>query len=177
MTAPTLRRYRLTLDERGFGWAIVVIGDDGYFSSVSDFGNYAYGWWHHGRESFRHFLIELTDDPGYTYRKLRGALADPYDDERTLRAVKDFILEERRSGNWTKERARKEWDLVEYYGLGTDHDFVRWADETTIDDAWEFGCTKPDAQLWAFCTRVMPKLAEVLRAELEAEAASAEGSR
>jgi hypothetical protein len=177
MTAPILRRYSFKVDDRGWDSAHVVIGSDGYFSSVSAFGNYSHGWWHHGRGDFREFLIGLADDPGYVYRKLHSG-NDRYDEDATLKAVKQYIVECRRDGSFTREQARAEWDLLEEHErLENEIAFHDWQRATDIGDAWEFWHTAPEPNCWAFCTRVMPKLAEVLRAELETEAASAGATR
>ena len=53
----TLRRYVVRLDKdapfmrKGAWLATIVIGDDGYFSTVSDYGNYAFYWSHAGASS------------------------------------------------------------------------------------------------------------------------------
>lgn len=71
MSNATLRRYALP-SVKGEGWAIIVIGSDGYFSTVSDWGNYAYLWTHPGCE-FRHFLAGLDAD--YFWGRSRVASA------------------------------------------------------------------------------------------------------
>lgn len=64
-----LRRYKIP-SVKGEGWAVVVIGSDGYFSAVSDCGNYAHLWSHHGCADFRQFLIRAVEDWEYFARKL-----------------------------------------------------------------------------------------------------------
>lgn len=173
----TLRRYMVKSAERPFGWAIVVIDSDGYFSTVSDYGNYSYGWWHHGRGDFREFLIDLEKDPGYAYGKLHHG-KDPYDGGETLKAVKQYIKNARRglAGYITRAHAREEWDrLEEHENLDNELAFHDWVRATDISDAWEFHSTSPEPQCWAFCTRVLPLLAEMLRAELQSEREAARG--
>ena len=78
--AVELHRYALP-SVKGEGWAIVVLGSDGYFSAVSDWGNYAYIWTHPGCE-FRRFLVGC--DAHYFWTKImHGRKARVFDEERT----------------------------------------------------------------------------------------------
>ena len=69
MSDVILRRYHFS-SIQGEGWATFVIGSDGYFSAVSDYGNYSYYWPHHGCTDFRQFLVRAPRDWDYFAKKL-----------------------------------------------------------------------------------------------------------
>jgi hypothetical protein len=174
---PKIYQYRLrTTNGR---WAAdVILRSDGYFSTVSDRGGYAYWWGSPGME-FRAFVAQLERQSDYVCSKL--GRHDWYDAERTLRAIKQHILTYRREGSMTKQAARKEWEvLAEACGCYSTKElrditemdllqFHRWYESTSIGDASEFARHdyKPDVR--GFCEHVMPLLAEAIRAELAQE--------
>lgn len=162
---PTVWIYKLR-DERGHWLARVVMTSDGYFSTVSDYGNYAF-WWHAFEGDFRAFFAQCDD--GYVLGKL--AKRDYYDGEATRTRIREHILEYRRDGWLSKDRAREEWDLLNRCGVDSREDFARWYDETKFDDAAEFAKYdhEPDARM--FAERVLPVLREALRKEMAAEKA------
>jgi hypothetical protein len=96
-----------------------------------------------------------------------------YDGEQTLKNVKRYILEQRREGNWTAERAKEEWELLEWNSLDSEYEFQRWHDDTKIQDAWDhdFAHFKTDIHMVAFMERAWPRLKACIQAELDAEAA------
>src|SRR4051812_42726931 len=84
MNDVTLRRYSLP-SEKGEGWAIVVLGSDGFFSAVSDWGNYAYIWTNPGCE-FRKFLTQV--DASYFWSKITsGRTTRVFDPEETEKNI------------------------------------------------------------------------------------------
>jgi len=163
----------------GEGWAEIVLSSGGFFAAVSDYGNYAFAWRFNARggEDFRSFVASLAGDPSYVIGKLGPCSERPYpvDYEKTIKFIRECILQARRDDSLTKEKAREEWSNV---GLFADepNDFglQRWHHDTSLSDSGELVCCSPPASLRAFCERTMPRLAEVLRAELQAEKAAAE---
>lgn len=155
---------------KGEGWAIFVLGSDGYFSVVSDFGNYSYIWSSIGCDDFREFLLEI--ESGYLLGKI--SRQTEWQGEEVLKSVKQYILEHRRDGSYTREEAREEWDLLQevndFYAEG---DFQEWYfhSGSKIQDAYEFSRKDYPTEARNFCTQVMPRLREVLKAELAAEKA------
>ena len=63
-------RYNLP-DVNRSGWAIVVMCEDGYFSAVSDYGDYAYKWTKENGD-FREFIMQIADrsESGYFLNKI-----------------------------------------------------------------------------------------------------------
>lgn len=166
----TLRRYKLP-SEKGEGWALIVIGSDGYFSAVSDWGNYAYIWGAPGCE-FRRFLVGL--DASYFHSKIcHMRESRVFDQEAT-----------------EKEIAKQLWDLM---GDGkidkVQHDEILESLEGVLDNGagalwpWVGGLdveldvhclvhVKPEPASWGFATKILPRFQALLREELAGEAAA-----
>lgn len=169
-TAPTeLRTWRYHLPSiKGEGWAIVYMDSIGVFTCVSDWGDYGYRWpqagW--GPGDFRKFFLQCYDE--YILRKI--ARPDVYDGEATLRAVKERILEARRHGSWSRDRARREWDRLEVYGhLDSREDFAMWYEDTDIDEAYGLSVYSFSGEVRGFIEHVLPRLREAIKKQLEAE--------
>jgi hypothetical protein len=164
----TLRRYRLRTDKNRW-LADIVISDDGYFSTVSDYGNYAF-WWGAAGDCFRSFLADLNS--GYLCSKLGGA-RQYYDGDATEKAIRRHICEYRRHGWMTKEEAREEWETLKDYPVDCREGFAIWYHETKMSDAYEFAVFTHEPQLIHFTRAVWPVFARALRDELAAEKAAA----
>lgn len=155
--------------ERGQWLATVFLGADGVFSTVSDYGNYGYWWGGIGGDGdVRRFLC------GCNAHYLTGKLSPgrEYDGDATERGIRKHILEQRREKAYTKEFARVEWDILGSWASPSE-DFRSWYEQTEIGDASEFYCDRPRQQAVAFVEKVMPRLCEMLRAEMAAEKAAA----
>jgi hypothetical protein len=167
-----LKRYDLPNIDGLEGWATIVLTSDGALMAVSDYGSYGFRWCAHGYDDFRKFLLRPERDHDYFLSKL--SRRDCWDDEGTLANVKRVILEGRRHGGWSAERAREEWDLLaQHNDFFSREDFTFWYERTSIDCAYELArvVSPPDAR--AFVTRTLPRLARVLAAELAAERGAA----
>jgi len=165
MAEPKLRRYKVP-SQNCEGWGIFVIGSDGYFSVVSDYGNYAYLWTHHGHEDFRTFLVGLAKDDDYLASKI--SRKDVLQGKQTAKCIKETVLQVRRTGNKSREWARDEWDLAD----SLDDDSISYADwyqETKLEDAWDYATYDYPSEARAFCKKLYPRFVELLKAELNAE--------
>ena len=157
-------RYSLP-NVQGEGWAIIFIDETGCFTALSDWGDVGYRWNQRGlpEGGFKRFLIQCEDS--YLISKF-GSQRREYDPEATLEAVKHDILQSRRDGQLSKEDAREEWDgLQTYDNLSNDHDFSQWYTTTKLDAA-ELHCMRYVRDVTNFVEKVMPRLREVLKAEL-----------
>lgn len=99
----------------GMNWAVFCISEDGAFQVLSSYGNYAYFWSHHGRESFKHFLIELQEKGEYSYainKLAQGDDRDVFMHGATVDAIKTNIIESRRGGDINKEHAREMYNYT-----------------------------------------------------------------
>lgn len=163
------KRYNIP-SRQGEGWAVVFLDPRGIISTVSDYGDYGY-WFgpSAGDGDIRRFLCQCDDD--YLVRKL--APQEVYDGAATKAAILKHIREHRREGNYTKDFARQEWDLATSEWADPENDFRSWYEETEIGDASEFWTGKHNPRAVAFCEYVMPRLREMLRAELAADAQAA----
>lgn len=175
-----LKRYELrSTRETHEGWAIFVLDTDrGFFSVVSDFGNYAYLWSSTGCE-FRKFLIECDAD--YLHGKLMMGRPDRevFDGHETKKCIletleehnKGYLDDETGEGGW--EHYASEMNLLEEWAPSDRFDderaFEEWVGATRLSDAYECARHIPKPQSWQFCTKVMPRFKAMLKAELEAE--------
>lgn len=160
--------YNLPSTEAREGWAYIVIREDGFFATVSDFGDYAYLWSHHGCDDARKFFIR--DNWEYIARKLKPE--EHIHAEKSFNAVFRDIIEDRRDGRLSKEAARERWEHVKYYTGDDDWEgFIR--DDAThgyFDEPWCFAVAELDPMVVRFAKETMPRLAELIRAELKREA-------
>lgn len=157
----TLRRYNVR-NAKGRWLADIVISDDGFFATVSDYGNYAYAWTHAG-DCFRSFLFNTEAD--YLVSKLKPGYV--YAGDKTILSVKEHILSRRRTLDMSASKARAEWYLLDAYNnLGDANDFGSWLESTNIRDAYELACSERDPQAMHFAEQVWPAFVAMLRAEL-----------
>lgn len=178
MSEESVKLWRYVLpSDRGEGWAEIVLGSSGFFAVVSDFGDYAFAWRHHGHKDFREFIVRISDDWGYVASKL--SCADEYQNRETLRAVRAEIVRLRRDRSISKYQALDAWNELgaSFDRLYSAHDFSRWYQDSDgaslIGDAAELAVYDYPASVRAFCQKTMPRLAAILRAELAAEKAAA----
>lgn len=176
MDAKEIKIWRYSLpSEKGEGWAVIHMDSKGFFATCSDYGNYAYHWSSWGEKDFRHFVIEMTKDPDYIGNKLNHEKWYKHNDDETVKNIKQEIIRRRREERIDKDEARDHWDDLDYYERG-ETDFRGWIEKQTLFEDWceasDCGVSKPSADIWCFCTRTLPRLAEILKAELEAELAA-----
>lgn len=149
----------------GEGWGIFLLDSTGMFAAVTDYGNCAYRWAHHGEDDFRKFLT--GGSWGYYLKKLFPHEYE-YCQEKTLQSIKERILYSRFNRYITEEQAREEWDLLERHDdLYSSSDFTRWYDETSLDDAGEFYEQDYSASAKAFCYKLLPRLAEMIEKDIQ----------
>jgi len=175
MEKVTYRRY--VWRQAPFGWAIFVVGSDGFFSAVSDYGNYSYLWRDHACDDFREFLLRAKRDSDYFIRCLRPKRI--YDPDATERRIKEAICRERRSRSLSKEDARTAWNEITDaeigfgYDLYTEVDFTRWYDNSVgaskLYDPSDMYATMNDPMVVRFVKEAMVGLAEIIQKEFDAE--------
>ena len=166
-------RYDFRFDQ--WGWAKITIDErDGMFSAQSDYGTYAYSWPHHGRKSFKHFLIEIARDSHYFLKKVSSRTH--FDYYKHLKKWKKAIIEARRAGECSTNEAREAWQFLEGlddYSGSADAVMFRIYESSELqavggDEFWyTFDVDKdypPDAI--NFVNIVMPALADVLQKEI-----------
>lgn len=169
MSDVTLRRYVLKTNKQS-GWAIIVIGSDGYFSAVSDHGNFSYIWGQPGME-FRRFLTEV--DPYYFRSKITHCReSEVWDSEATEKNIRKRLDEMVERGHMSAESADMAFEDAE--GSIDDAGALwSWASEAGIPEEFcvyeGIAATKPEPWSYAFAQCVLPRFQEMLRAELAAE--------
>lgn len=156
-----------------YGWAIITIDENGgMFSAQSDFGNYAYSWPNHGRESFKHFILELARDSHYFLGKV--AKENYFDSNKALDRWKSKIIEIRKDRDCTQEQARDAWDFINDLDLSLSKDYleVRMYESDAInaicEEPWYVFDMDLDysPQANAFAYKVMPMFADILKEDL-----------
>lgn len=105
----TAERYDIRI---GYDWGTFIVDTDGSLLINSSYGNWAYGWGNHGRESFKHFLIEMQKDISYLIMKLNGGKKEYFKLEETIQEVKKDIITERKNFSISKEDARDLYNFV-----------------------------------------------------------------
>jgi len=167
-------RYSIPPTDSVEGWGIFLLDSTGMFAAVTDYGNYAFKWTHHGCKDFREFVIKAHKSYDYILGKL---ISKVYSGKKTINHIKRHILEYRWERSYSKKFARKEWDLIkEIDDMDNVIGFKEWYDSTHIEDAAEFYGEDWTPCAKAFAKKLMPRLAEVLKAELAKEAIIQEAS-
>ena len=174
-----LKRYNIKNDKPCEGWAIIVIDTEiGYFSTVSDFGNYAYIWSAPGGE-FRQFLVELEVD--YLRSKLLHGRSETVhvDTEATKKAIREGLRDHAKHAYSGKPAEAKmflkaELAKLKAYDFEDMFSFEAWTSDTMLSDAYEYIVKMPDPQCTGFCERVYPRFVKMLEDELEKERADEE---
>lgn len=158
-------RYALP-SEKLEGWAIIVIGSDGFFATVSDYGNYAYKWSDTGEKDFRKFIISCSGD--YILRKLDNSSV--LDVENTQDNARHAVCLARRlqvrGYEISAELARLAYDEIGY--ISTEFELNDWFNSWAqyLDDYTAIACYKPAPGITAFIERTLPRLQKLLREEL-----------
>lgn len=156
------------------GWGIFLLDSTGMFSCVTDYGNYAYKWTHHGMDDFREFFI--SDSFDYYVNKLyrcNGGRLEFQPDE-TVKNIKQSILRSRYDDYMSGDTARNEWDLLD----SVDWDMGEiacheWLQQSDLCDAHELFIYDYPADAKALRDRLLPRFSELIRIELEQEKVSA----
>lgn len=168
-------RYRVPGDPKGGDTGgIVVICSDGYFSTVSDYGNYSFFWGSAG-PCFRTFLLRCTESPDYFINKLHHG-DKVLDTEAAVKAAKTYILRARRDRDIKSYEAREAIDELEFVDSlsAMEHWHNNWYTKLPYD-SYEithglFPMRYP-SDVVQFVTKIMPRLAEMIKKELAAEQA------
>lgn len=174
MSDVTLRRYVLKSSKES-GWAILVIGSDGYFSAVSDHGNFSYIWSAPGME-FRRFLTRC--DPCYFRSKITHCReSEVWDQDQVEKNIRLRLAKMVADGHMSQRAADMAFDEAEG-NMGSGDALWSWAGEMSLPDEFcvyeGIAATRPETWSLQFSTRVLPRFQALLREELAAESAQSE---
>jgi hypothetical protein len=182
------------------GWQAKGVDDRpreiGEILIYSSFGSWAYQWCHLG-EPFKPWLaggIEMH----YIAEKFLGSKAYVFNGERTVRDLRQSLLEHRRTGDITKADARAIWDFIDENESEMEssgdrfvermHDCMSHADwpprngrysdagpergaRHFLEEPWDRICTSIDHQFAGFWRTIMPAFQQALKDELQEVAA------
>ncbi len=171
----SFRRYNIP-SVNGEGWAVVVLDlKDGYFSTVSDWGNYSYMWPNIGEGlDFRQFLCSTAPD-SFWGKITQGREAWVWDVDATQKAMQlklDGMLVAGKIDIEIMEGARdllstvEDWSSLESWSSDSDLDYQDWVDILVC---------KREGQSWSFVEKVLPRLRLLLQEELAAEGLISKG--
>lgn len=169
---PTTRFYQV---RRSTEWARFWITDDGCITILSDYGNYGY-WFGAPAQEFRRFLVDC--EPGYYITtKLAGGQRE-FDGPRTVKIIREHILEYRRRGDIGADEARTQWQhLEDCKRMDTPEEFRDWLESSMFYEfdweAWEWASYGPPMQVRMFIKKIWPLFIEQLKAELATESEGA----
>jgi len=164
----SFRRYNIP-SINGEGWAVVVLDlKDGYFSTVSDWGNYSYMWTNIGPLDFRQFLCSTAPD-SFWGKITQGREAWVWDVDATQKAIQlklDAMLAAGKITTRLIEEARDLSSTVEDW-----HSLTSWTEDLDLDyqDWVDIPVSKREGQSWSFVEKVLPRLRLLLQEELAAE--------
>ncbi len=152
-------------------WGIFNLDSTGMFSCVTDYGNYAFNWTHHGEKDFREFFVRGSFE--YYVDKLyligsQGKLE--FDPDETVKNIKQSILESRWQDHMGKETARNEWDLLGDidWTMGEASQW-EWYNSTDLTDASEYFVYDYPPRIKGLRDKLFPRFAKMLKEELERE--------
>ena len=168
----TVDKYDIQLN-RG-EWAVFTIDNtSGLMQCHSSFGDWSYAWPHHGRESFKHFILEMERDWHYLLKKVSELV---FDFDESIKYWKNHIIELRKDDSCTKEEARAAFDEIVSLDNNGPMDNGACAyilnDSTAISDAdpdfWELldGKRLFSQQDMTFAKTIWPMLCDIIRKEL-----------
>lgn len=158
------------------GWGIFLLNSTGYFSCVTDYGNYAFRWSSHGTDDFRKFFAK-DRDYDYLVNKLyrigsQGELE--FQSDETIENIKQTILESRYNDYMDRQTARKEFDLVNEidWTMGEVAQW-EWYNRTDLTDASELFIYDYPPMVKGLRDKLLPRFSKMIRDELEKEKAIA----
>ena len=154
-------------------WAVFTIDNaTGLMQCHSSYGDWGYAWPNHGRESFKHFILELERDWEYLLGKVSNKV---FDFDKTIKLWKNKILGSRKKYDYKKDEARQAYDFINDLDEGEDeHCVIRMMESSEIcdlePDAWE---VFHEVKIWSaqdmiFAKTIWPMLCDIIRKEMEA---------
>lgn len=156
----------------GREWAILYVDEkSGVFSVFSSWGNWAYSWAYHGRESLKHFLVQIARDRDDYFERKMTAGSNWFDRDATVKAIKYNILSDRKNHDLSKEEASECWETADevpetsgeyYYWLrDQDHTFQR-----VVGEDEPIAIMGPGPSIREFKKNCLLPFAEYLKKEL-----------
>ncbi len=157
-------RYDVYSDRKAkhYDWAIVFIDEAGVFLTFSDYGNFGYCWSCTGYDDPRKFFLDPLRDVDYFAKKFAQGQRE-FDENASIKNIKEHIKYSRRNNYLNKDEAREEWDRISLLDDGPDI----WHSETKICDAYELLHYRTPVGCTAFVERIMPRLAKLIEKDLE----------
>lgn len=148
----------------GNGWFVVFMDEGGCVSIQSDYGDYAYRWGSFG-DDIRAFLMQCNES--YLIDKFTQSWPQVSKGKKSVRHIKESILDERRQKALSKEKARGLYDAIpDYLEDGfrlndiTDDGLVDWI---VSGDYGTLVCEKELGQIHAFFEKCWPDILKQMK--------------
>lgn len=161
--------YTLKSEGVGEGWALVMMREDGFFATISDYGNYAYLWSSIGTDDFRKFILSL--DGAYLARKLKPE--SHVDADESFKNVAEDLKSRVKDGSLSKDQAKKARQVLARHSSDGDWEgFLRDQDaHQYFEEPWGFAISTLDSDVLSYAEKVLPRLKVVIQKDLEADQA------
>lgn len=168
-------QYNIKLDKHSY--MLFSINEQGLFQAHGSYGSFNFQWSCHGCKSFKHFILNIANNPHYLLGKI--AKGDYFYADETRERWKKRILSDRRGHNidsveLSKEEARQLWDYIEHI----DYYSAEGCQRELYDNKmiWEKYCepwyffepvvSYSPSEIY-FAKEVMPIFADILKKEIE----------
>jgi len=169
-----LYRYYLP-SEKCEGWAEIVVGSNGFFAAVSDYGNYSFRWTSFGDRDFRDFLLRLDGD--YVRSKLDpSTVFDAEATEKACRLLVGKCYKHQGNPGGTMDKDDVVDALEMLHSVRCQEEWGQWVEEWSTplykfnEEPWrDCLCEKPRPAIMAFVERTLPRLKDAIRSEMEME--------
>lgn len=178
MSEYILKHYQLP-NVKGQGWADIIIlrGEKGgQLFTITDYGNYNYGWWSIGGDGdLRRFIVDA--DKYYLTNKLANGTKgySGFQLEESIKRIKEALIERLRDlkylvkSQYKKEKSkiREDWDALEE--ISCEFEMNKFIENCNLQEAYEYVKHGYSASVKCFRDETIPRLQELLKDELDKE--------
>jgi hypothetical protein len=170
MTEKVNLYYYTTTGGQGCRWGKVILTSDGLIVMYTDSVNGMHQFSLISGADVRKFILGIIERNSRNYFNDKMFKHEcKYDSESTYNTIKNYIFDEFRNRECTKEKARKELKLLEEYLDRHESNFWEWSYRSDFGDCEDFYKEKYSQSVTALWQECLPKLAEAIRIELREE--------
>lgn len=143
-------------------WAIFVFCQDGYFSAITDWGNFSYFWRAHEKADFREFLSKAGTD--YMAEKLTNGAME-FSEEKTIASMRELFKELVDQGEMSASKCRRLNAELDDVPFSSHEEFSDWCDEHDLQ-AHDYARMDHVSEYYHLKEHVLPRLKEFLKQEM-----------
>ena len=166
----TIEKYTINWEHE---WAVFTIDSNtGLMQCHSSYGDWSYSWPNHGRETFKHFLIDLERDWEYLLNKVSDKV---FNLDKTIQEIIRDIIDSRKQDYISKDIARKAYDFIKSDDCqinSEDGFYMRMYENDYINAVYPDSLDIPIRKNWSiqntiFAKTIWPMLSDILRKEIK----------